>query len=987
MKNLSPAACLGLTLLLTACGGSSGTDSNPDLPSENNAGNSDVNSSDTGAGSSDVNTSDTGPVNATADNTGTTTSSSSGETTGTSSGTPPGDSTSSPAGNDTNNNIVSLLDAGLSHNGTPVASTPAVANDPFILKSGQDRVASLPNSPAVIFEVVSNQGTAAGLNCTELGAQYNSCNIVNLHMKDSTGELDDNAWKMYFHSTRRILQVSSDEFNVTHVNGDLHYVSPNEQFSGFAGSTKSIRLITEYNYLVESDFQPRYWIARDGVAQLITNTDDDTDESAYAMDITGNNRFEFVGENNAIANAANRFDRNVQLQARAQSISSNEVAARIIPKPTSTVIGAGSLDIGTGFSLATLNLPAQSISALQSRQAQFMSTSAGVSLTSSIDITMPADSYTLSVNADGIVLIASDQNMLFYAAQSLLSLVQPGNGSIPFVEVNDSPRFGFRGMHVDVARNFHSVESMKKLIDQMGAYKFNRLHLHLTDDEGWRLEIPSLPELTSVGGKRGFSVDENGLITETNSLLPAMGSGPNTDNQGSGFYTRAQFIDLLEYANARFINVIPEFDMPAHARAAVVAMRVRARNLGDANNIEVRIDDPDDTSNYLTVQNYNDNIINPCVPGTYSFIQSLVSDVSDMYAAANAPLDIWHLGGDEASNILLGFGIPNPDTSKYDQPWAKSPVCNAFISNTAGVNSRDDLSRYFVDQVAQIVADAGIPSLFAYQDIYSDLNASELATASAGINHWVSLAHANPETSSNSIASANDFNSRGFDTVISAPDYLYFDFPYEVDPKERGYYWATRELDSEKLFSFAPENLAQNASTSLERYGNEWSATNRGSYTGYEGIQGFLWSETVRTPEQFDYMIFPRMLALAERAWHTADWELPYVEGETYSAQSGQVNLTGLNEDYAGFALAMAQKEFAKLDEAGVNYRIPPPGAKFEAGQLQMNSNFPGLGLEFSTDGNTWQTWNAANPPAAATFVRSLSVTGRRAGRVTSVTE
>lgn len=869
---------------------------------------------------------------------------------------------------------VSLLDSGLSHSGTTFKSEPSVANDPQILSSGRERVAGLSNSPAIIFEVVSNQGTSTGLDCSGVGAQYNSCSIVNLHIADSNGDLNDSDWKLYFHSTRRMLQISSDEFNLTHVNGDLHYLSPNAQFSGFGGNVKSVKLITEFSHLVETDFQPRYWIARNGSVQLIANTDDDTNESAYAMDITGNNRLISAEELNPLATSSNRFERNATLLARTASIPAIDVAARIVPKPRSVVVGSGTLDIGSGFSFANLPIPADSIAALQTRQAQFMSTAAGVPLQAGTTTALAANEYTLSVDASGITIEASNNAGIFYAAQSLLSLVQPGVGSIPYVQVSDTPRFGYRGMHVDVARNFHSVASMKKLIDQMGAYKLNRLHMHLSDDEGWRLEIPSLPELTSVGAKREFNVDDNGFVTETSALMPAMGSGPNSDNQGSGFYTQAQFIDLLRYASARYIQVIPELDMPAHARAAVVAMRARANNLGDANDTNIRIDDPADTTDFLTVQNYNDSFINPCVPGSLAFVQSVVTDVKAMYTAANAPLNVWHMGGDEAINIKTRLD------DNADQPWSKSPACDAFISSNASVASRDELTPYFVQQVAQVVADAGISTLFAYQDIYDNLSPSSLAT-SAGINHWVSLA----QNGTSAISSANDFNARGFETVIGAPDFLYFDFPYEVDPKERGYYWATRKLDTQKLFSFAPENQAQNAETSVSHNGSNWSATNTGSYTGYTGMQGFVWSETIRTPEQFDYMIYPRMLALAERAWHEASWEQPYVEGENYSATTGKVDTTDLNNDYATFALALANKEFAKLDAAGVAYRIPPPGAQLQGGVLQMNTNFQSLGLQYSSNGNTWQAWDATNPPAAASLVRSVSSNGSRTGRATPV--
>jgi len=958
MKKLSLAALIGASLVLGACDSSS--DSEPTTSGTASNGTADNGSTDNANGSNGTSTDN---VNTGTEMTGETTDGGNGNN----------------GGPDTN---VSLLAAGLSHSGTPIPSVAEVANDPQVLASGQTRAAALPNSPGIIFEVVSNQGTSLGLNCSALGAQYNACSVVNLHVSDAGGSLDDNGWKLYFHSTRRILQVTSDEFGVTHVNGDLHYLAPNAQFSGFGGGVKSVKMITEFNHLVETDFQPRYWIARGNDAQIIANTDEETNENAYAMDITGNNRFEFVGEENPIATPALRFDSNSGVNARSAALATADIDARIVPKPTSITRSSGNLNVGAGFSFAALDLPAESINALQARQSQFMSLNPNVNLDGDIDVTLAPNTYTLTTRADGISITARDQRSMFYAAQSLLALVEPGDSFIPLVDITDSPRFEFRGMHVDVARNFHSVDSMKKLMDQMAAYKLNKLHLHLSDDEGWRLEIPGLPELTNVAGKRGFSVDGDGNVTETDTLMPAMGSGPNTNNQGSGFYTRAQYVELLQYANARFIEVIPEFDMPAHVRSAVVAMRARARNLGDARNLNVRLDDPDDTSRYLTVQNYNDSFINPCVPGTYEFLRTVVNEVKGMYTSANLPFNVWHMGGDEAVNILLGFGFQNPDTSLYDQPWAKSPVCTAFINDTAGVNSRDDLTPYFIKEVSKIVADAGIPNLYAYQDIYGDLSASELNTTGAGVGFWAPLANNN---ASGTIGSANSFSNRGFDTVIGIPDFLYFDFPYEVDPKERGYYWAARQTNTEKVFKFTPENLAQNAATSVERYGRPWSATNQGSNQGYSGMQGFLWSETVRTPEHFDYMLFPRILALAERAWHKADWELPYVAGEQFDSQSGQVSTNGIDNDYAAFASAIGSRELAKLDAAGIKYRIPPPGAKVVGGQLQMNSNFPGLTLEYSNDGNSWQVWNNASPPASAQFVRSQSADGTRTSRVTQI--
>ncbi|MFK8082965.1 MAG: family 20 glycosylhydrolase [Granulosicoccus sp.] len=865
----------------------------------------------------------------------------------------------------------------LAHTGTLV---PQLATNPAdgerFSAAGRDKAAALPGDIGVIYSVVENQGGDAfpdngDTTCSSLGAQFNSCSVTNIHIKNTNGSLDDGNWKLYFHSIRRILRVESEEFSLSHVNGDLNYLEPTDGFTAFDGEVKTIGLVTEFNHLIESDFMPRYWIVSDeGNVTLVANTDEETDESQYATPITGENRRAFNGEPIPLASATTRFEKNQRIQSIVDNtpLSAAQLQSRIIPQPQTIVLGNGSLDIGGGFTFAGTSLSAGNIDALQSRQSTFMSTANGAPLSATIDASLATDSYRLVVNDAGITLTGSDRQALFNGAQSLLGLVQPGNGTIPHVTIDDAPRFSFRGMHLDVARNFQSVESVKLLLDQMAAYKLNKLHLHLSDDEGWRLEIPSLPELTTVGSVRSFQLDDAGRVSEIAGLMPQLGSGPQSDNQGTGFFTEAQFVELLQYAADREISVIPELDMPAHARAAVVAMRARAVNLGDANDLNVRVDDPVDTSRYLTIQNYDDGILNPCVAGTYNFITSVVTDVKAMYEQAGQTLDIWHMGGDEARNVLNGG----------DFPWARSPACESFIQNTAEVSSRDDLQPYFVNRVAQIVADAGIPAMYAYQDIYDSMSASDLATPRAGVGFW------EPISSGAGADNINNFSNRGFETVVAVPDFLYFDFPQEVDPEERGYYWATRSTDTRKVFTFAPENLPQNAETSLNREGREWSATGNEDNQGFIGMQGQLWGETVRTAQQMEYMIFPRLLALAERAWHKASWELDYQPGRTFSATSNQVPQDVLNADYAGFAQALALKELRKLDAANVRYRISVPGAIDQGGALMMNSDIPGIPLEYSTDGSNFTTFTPGTSAAGVVAIRALSTNRARAGRVDS---
>src|SRR5690606_35228694 len=120
-----------------------------------------------------------------------------------------------------------------------------------------------------------------------------------------------------------------------------------------------------------------------------------------------------------------------------------------------------------------------------------------------------AERYRLTVSADGVDIVAGDAAGAFYGLQSLAALIMPGSTRVPLVRIEDGPRYSFRGLHVDVARNFHSKRLLLDLLDQMAAYKLNKLHLHLGDDEGWRLDIPGLPELAQVGGKRCHDLRED----------------------------------------------------------------------------------------------------------------------------------------------------------------------------------------------------------------------------------------------------------------------------------------------------------------------------------------------------------------------------------------------------------------------------------------------------------------------------------------------
>jgi hexosaminidase len=300
------------------------------------------------------------------------------------------------------------------------------------------------------------------------------------------------------------------------------------------------------------------------------------------------------------------------------------------------------------------------------------------------------EGYQLNVANGAVVIKGSDPAGVFYGIQTLARLIPVDNYreaknylNISGCEITDHPRFDYRGLHLDVARNFHNVDHVKRLIDLMSYYKLNKLHLSLTNDEGWRLEIPGLPELTELGGRRGHTTDENDM------LYPAYGSGPFADpdqGAGTGFYSRKEFIDLLRYAGAHHIEIIPEIDVPGHARAAIKAMLarrdkfVKKGDLARAN--EYLLNDPNDKSEYSSAQHYNDNVVCVCQESSYRFIEKVIDEVVKMYQEADVQFTTIHSGGDE---------VPHG-------AWQKSPVCDKWIADQASIESTDDLVPYFLNR-------------------------------------------------------------------------------------------------------------------------------------------------------------------------------------------------------------------------------------------------------------------------------------------------
>lgn len=556
---------------------------------------------------------------------------------------------------------------------------------------------------------------------------------------------------------------------------------------------------------------------------------------------------------------------------------------------------------------------------------------------------LPDEAYTLSItNERGIEIMSYSPAGAFYGMQSLASLFDPealqqsiAEQRLPCLEMIDQPRFAYRGMHIDVARNFQPKAEILKMLDAMAMYKLNVLHFHFSDDEGWRIEIPGLPELTRVGARRGHTLKENEF------LHPSYGSGPVAgQSSGSGYYTRQDFIEILEYAAARHIRVIPEIELPGHARAAIKSMDARyERLMAEGRPDEARrylLRDPEDRSTYRSVQWYNDNVVCVALPSTFAFIDKVTDELLAMYRAANAPIETIHLGGDEVPG-----GV-----------WEKSPVCRQLMKEQQ-MNSTDELWYFFWTKLDGMMAAKGL-AVSGWEE--AGLRKTQLDGQAKYIPNpdftgkgfrmyvWNNVIGWGAEDLAYRMANA------GYKVVLGPVSNLYFDMAYQKHFEEPGYYWGAY-TDTDQAFSFAPFDYFK--TTKTDRMGN---AVTPGLFAGKDrltdygkgnilGIQGLIWSETLTGPEDLEYMVLPKMLGLAERAWAPApDWE---------SARDAAQLDQQYRASWTGFAHRVGQVELPRLDylSGGFNYRIPTPGAVLKDGMVYANIQFPGLTLRYTTDG------------------------------------
>ena len=764
----------------------------------------------------------------------------------------------------------------------------------------------------------------------------------------------DNNWTIYFNFLRKIFPASfNSEMEIRHINGDFFQLQPTQVFSTLPPKKSiAIPFMASYWAIKEIDAPCGFYIVyRDSEgkelppqALPVVAVEPFTKESQLKR--TSVDKY-------PIPTPASRFHKHQSLSL----VEKNELIP-ILPTPLyfKKETSYFSFSSNNQITCQTCLLPEANLIAtfFKRHYAQELPVTEDVKGVIRLSISNPLnkqgtttseEAYSITIDHTGTEIIGEGKAGVFYGIQSFLQLVEATNPisknsstttwRLPHVEIKDQPQFAYRGLHLDVARNFHPATTIEKLLSVLSFYKLNKFHFHLTDDEGWRIEIPDLPELTEVGGRRGHTLSEIAY------LFPSYGSGgdpTDSTSAGNGYYKRQVFIDLLRYAQERYIEVIPAIDFPGHARAAIKAMEVRYARYINSNTpekaTEYLLTDFEDTSTYESVQYWKDNVVNIGLDSTYQFIEKIADELSVMYEEAGTKLTTIHIGGDE---------VP-------EGAWQQSPACHRLIAEHPGLKTVADLTEYFIIRVNDLLAAKGI-HMAGWEEIVLTHKEGKvvpnknLLSRSLTAYTWNTLWGSGSEELPYSLANL------GFNIVLANATNLYFDLAYDKDPNEGGYYWAGY-TDTEDTFRFLPLNFYQSAKIDKEgnaidpaiQYENAptLSEFGRGNISG---IQGQLWGETITSSQRLDYLLYPRIFALAERAW---------AESPVWSGLSQQEErCTAYQKAWNEFVNRIAQIELPRLAMLfeNIQYRVPMPGAKVHNNHLYVNSPLPNFLIRYTTDG------------------------------------
>ena len=372
------------------------------------------------------------------------------------------------------------------------------------------------------------------------------------------------------------------------------------------------------------------------------------------------------------------------------------------------------------------------------------------------------------------------------------------NWVIPCVTIKDQPRFAYRGMHLDPCRHFWNIEETKRYIDIMTAYKLNRLHWHLTDDQGWRMEIKAYPRLTEVGAWRDGTVIKKDWDSSDGIYY-------------GGFYTQEQLKEIVEYAAARGITVIPEIDLPGHMLAALAAYPELGCTGGP----------------YKVWQRWGvaKDILCAGNEAIYPFLENVLAEVMEVF-----PSEYIHIGGDECFN-----GDAEPDRP---DPWDVCPKCQAKMRSLGikkGPESKHYLQNYVTHRIQAYLSAHGRRIIGWDEILQGNLAPGATVMSWRGVQGGIEAA------------------AQGFDAIMTPNSHMYFDY-YQGDERDKEPFGIGGRVPLEKVYSYEPfEGIAPGAEDHII------------------GVQANLWTEYIATPWHLEYMLLPRMCALSEVQWCKAD--------------------------------------------------------------------------------------------------------------------
>ena len=420
------------------------------------------------------------------------------------------------------------------------------------------------------------------------------------------------------------------------------------------------------------------------------------------------------------------------------------------------------------------------------------------------------EGYTLNVNATGILISANTNAGLFYGWQTVQQIMPAAiyankiqnniQWQLPYVSIIDKPRFVWRGMMLDVSRHFFSKADVKVFIDDMARYKYNRFHWHLTDDQGWRIEIKSLPKLTSVGAWRAERKGKWMNITTP---------GINEPKTYGGFYTQEDIKEVVAYAKSKYIEVIPEIDVPGHS----MAINTAYPELSTTPNYPYQVNAGDEFMDWEGMNGHPtamiDNSLDPSNEKVYEYLDKIMGEIAPLF-----PYEYIHMGGDENAK----------------NNWEKSPNVQALMKKE-GLKDQVDVQSYFVRRMQKIINSKGKKMMGWDEILQGGLTGDAVVMSWQGVKGGIEAA------------------KQGHKVVMSPNDYNYIDY-YQGELTAEGKVY--RGLRMKTTYGFEPVPAGIDPSLILGNQANQWT-------------------EQLQTMRKVQYMTWPRGMAVAETNWSPAE--------------------------------------------------------------------------------------------------------------------